>query len=295
MESKNYIPNCSYKDFVVAPVTMKDTKVVHTDVNNRRLTLTRGIVYKSADGQDLTITLISPDYIEQRVEPCIVFVQGSGWFQQNLDDHLFDLYPIAMKGYKIAVVEYRPSNVRKYPAQIEDTEDAYRFMYEHAEEYNIDKNKMCIMGDSSGGHTVLEVMANIEKNKLPMNCVIDLYGLVEFDKINDYPSCLDHFSKYGCLGMLLGGVEVLENLDLAREASILHKLKKETAYPDLLIIHGTKDRLVPYNQSELLYNKMKELQKNSTFITVEGGDHGGPTIYIPEVYEIINKFIESHL
>lgn len=41
------------------------------------------------------------------------------------------------------------------------------------------------------------------------------------------------------------------------------------------MIHGNKDRLVPFGQSVLLYNTLKENNKDVTFYCVENADHGG--------------------
>ena len=128
----------TYDNFMEAPVTVESTEVLTTDRNNRHLTLDRGIVYKQAYGMDLHIHLISPEYVDVVREPLIVFVQGSAWMSQDMDNHVMDLYPVAMAGYKVAIVEYRPSHVRPFPAQAEDVKDAVRFMAEHEKEFCID-------------------------------------------------------------------------------------------------------------------------------------------------------------
>jgi dipeptidyl aminopeptidase/acylaminoacyl peptidase len=53
-------------------------------------------------------------------------------------------------------------------------------------------------------------------------------------------------------------------------------LTKKSAIPPVLILHGTKDRLVSYNQSELLYEKLRETNKNVTMYRLKGADHGDP-------------------
>ncbi len=62
---------------------------------------------------------------------------------------------VAQRGYAVALVQYRPSDIAAFPAQIEDTQNAIRFIRTHAEEYRVDASKIALWGDSSGGHTAI--------------------------------------------------------------------------------------------------------------------------------------------
>ena len=56
-----------------------------------------------------------------------------------------------------------------------------------------------------------------------------------------------------------------------------------------LIMHGTKDMLVPYNQSVLLHNALKKAGVRSALLTVDGGGHsGGGRVAgaIPDVHRV---------
>ena len=83
----------------------------------------------------------------------VVYVQGSAWFKQEIGYETPQLSPFASKGYVVAVVEYRPSTVAPFPAQIRDTKAAIRFLMKNASTYSIDPEKVVLWGDSSGGHT----------------------------------------------------------------------------------------------------------------------------------------------
>ena len=43
---------------------------------------------------------------------------------------------------------------------------------------------------------------------------------------------------------------------------------------DFLIVHGDQDRLVPFQQSELLHKRLGDAGVNSLFIRMTGGGHG---------------------
>ena len=61
----------------------------------------------------------------------------------------------------------------------------------------------------------------------------------------------------------------------------------------MLSIHGTDDPLVPYNQSVILDQALREAGCNSTLITVKGGGHGG--FNNPEINERLAVFFSISL
>lgn len=67
----------------------------------------------------------------------MVFVQGSGWFRQNVSAQIPQVSRLAARGYAAAVVEYRHSGIAPFPAQIMDARNVVRFMRTHAAEYHV--------------------------------------------------------------------------------------------------------------------------------------------------------------
>ena len=57
-----------------------------------------------------------------------------------------------------------------------------------------------------------------------------------------------------------------------RSASPITHVSKDM--PPYLLIHGTKDDLVPYDQSVRMCEKMKQVGARCEIFTVEGGAHG---------------------
>lgn len=116
------------------------------------------IVYAQRDGKELHIHYLTPR--DDRTDnPLIVFVQGSAWFQQDLFIHLPEMLRMCQKGYCVALVEYRPSTVAKFPAQAEDAKTAIRFLRSQAEKYRFDPERVALWGGfqrraygADGGH-----------------------------------------------------------------------------------------------------------------------------------------------
>ena len=137
------------------------------------------IVYQSLDGEDQHLQICLPldtlfipaDLTVKR--PLVVYVPGSAWHRQDVWKGVDKARYFVSRGYIFAIVEYRPSDVAPFPAQIRDAEAAVRFLTEHAEEYHIDLDRVALWGDSSGGHTVVSLAA--ERPELA-RCVVDWYA-----------------------------------------------------------------------------------------------------------------------
>jgi acetyl esterase/lipase len=69
-------------------------------------------------------------------------------------------------------------------------------------------------------------------------------------------------------------------------------------WPPTLLIHGTQDTDVPYEQSELMAKKFKQKGVHFTLIPIDHGEHGlegGDPQKITEAYKTMAKFIKEHL
>ena len=81
--------------------------------------------------------------------------------------------------------EYRTSNEGKYPTQIQDVKAAIRYLRAYAERFNIDEEKIGVMGESAGGYLTcmaaldnasgLDVGEHLEKSGCM--CMVSSYRL----------------------------------------------------------------------------------------------------------------------
>ena len=61
----------------------------------------------------------------------------------------------------------------------------------------------------------------------------------------------------------------------------------------MLLIHGEKDKTVPIQQSELMFNSLQQAGVSSHFHTVLGDEHLGCTG--PKVIALVKDFFDMHL
>lgn len=72
---------------------------------------------------------------------------------------------------------------------------------------------------------------------------------------------------------LIGG-PIQENKNAAAQANPITYVGHVEEPPPFLIMHGTRDDLVPFNQSELLLAALKAAKSEVTFHPMNGAGHG---------------------
>lgn len=293
----------SYEDFPEAKATHKGMKVITIPKDFTQTNYRHDVKYITRDGLDLTLQILKPKNAKGKL-PCIVYIQGSAWFKQDVYGNIPQLAEFAKRGYIIAMVEYRPSTVAKFPAQLQDTKTAIRFMRKNAETYGVDADNIFVWGDSSGGHTAL--MVGLTQNKaeldtqdykdfgIQVNGIIDFYGPTDISQMNYTPSTMDHTQAQTPEGMLIGGKNVLENVEEAAKTNPINYLKDLKNAAPILILHGSKDRLVPFQQSVLLADALKKNNFNYAFYQLKGADHGSSEFWTIYIYDIVENFLKAN-
>lgn len=273
------------------------------------------VAYAAIDGAVLDLQILCPETRKERIEgytqtyPCIVYVQGSAWRIQNVYQDVPQLGRLAARGYVIAIVRYRHSDLAHFPAQCEDALEAIRFMRAHANQYHIDPERMIIAGNSSGGHTavfaaIFEAEARRDntaclgthESRFPdisarVSGIIDLYGAVSLMREDGYPSTIDHHQPTSPEGMLMG-CDLRERPDLCKLASAEYRITPDLDLPPVLIAHGTKDRTASTQLSVDLYEHLRSVGIYTELYLLEGADHGGPDFFSPSMIDRYDAFIQ---
>ncbi len=217
--------------------------------------------------------------------PLVVFIHGGGWQNGDKRSGLHRVAAFVESGEFVgASIGYRLSSEAIWPAQIHDCKAAIRWLRAHAVEFGFDPDRIAVMGSSAGGHLVAMLGTSGDVKKLEgdlgkhqdvssrVNCVIDEFGPTNFLTMNDFPGKMDHLAKDSPESKLLGR-QITEVPELVREASPITHVTKDD--PPILIIHGTKDPLVPYQQSVTFAEALRKAGVTVTLQKIENGEHGG--------------------
>jgi acetyl esterase/lipase len=273
---------------VKAQDTTAAAKVIKTPAGYTSLI---DVVYTKVNGWDGRMDLYLPSK-DKSPSPVVINIHGGGWNKGRKEDQL-GWNPFFKKGYAVANVEYRLVQVAPAPAAVEDVRCALIYLIDHAEELNIDVNKIVIMGGSAGGH--LALMGGLLENdhRFDTNCkatktvkvaaIIDQYGIAD---VNDWAYGPHKTSKSATWWL---GNRAKEK-GFAESVSPVTYVKKSS--PPTFIVHGDSDPVVPYEQSVILYKKYQDMGVKSVFVTVAGGEHGK---FTPEKKTELNAQIMEFL
>lgn len=262
--------------FLVIVICLPD--LLKAQTGKRGVEVKKDIVFAEPDGVKLLLNLYLPKSVES--PPLVMFIHGGGWKNGNRNG--CKLAWLAEHGYAVASIEYRLSQEALFPAQIHDCKGALRWLRAHAEEFGYNGSGVVVGGSSAGGHLALLMGTSGEVKVLEgktgedasqssrVQGIIDFYGPSDFVKRSEnHPAKTDH--PEGGVYKLLGG-PVKENLEATRVASPVTYISKDD--PPLLILHGTKDRTVFFDQSEIMRDAYLAKELDVTLHAVPGAGHG---------------------
>jgi acetyl esterase/lipase len=259
---------------------------------------------QGSDAQKLDI--IRPRGPSDKPMPVLVYIHGGAWAGGDKKMGAMLLAPYARKGYFCVSINYRLVGEAIFPAQIEDCKCAIRYLRAHAKKYNIDPDRIGVWGSSAGGHlaALLGTAGDVEElegkggwNEFSsgVQAVCDWYGPSDLMRMGSkrYRGRAFRRRKANAPESRLIGGTVDEKRDLARAASPVTHVSKDD--PPFLIMHGTEDPLVPYEQSEILARALRKAGVPVELVPVEGAGHGGVKFFTADMRRKVAGFFDTHL
>jgi acetyl esterase/lipase len=264
----------------------------------------KNLAYAETDNPRQQLDLYLPKKrSSEKLLPLVVFIHGGGWQNGDKNGGLnWVAQMLATGDYAGASIGYRLSNESQWPAQIHDCKAAIRWLKAHAKGYNLDENKIGVIGTSAGGHLVsmlgtsgdvpsLEGSLGKHLDKTShVACVVNFFGPENFITMQKQPSTIDRQGTKNYPEALLLGGTISERQDVAREASPVTHISKGDA--PFFTAHGTKDPLVPFAQGEELHAALKQAGVPSLFQEMTDGGHGFKSKILDER---IQQFFDLHL
>jgi len=225
----------------------------------------------------------------------VIRVTGPGWTEENRASYTVSRTGIrflAAAGFLAAAISVRLSWQASFPAQIHDVKAAIRWLRAHAGEYPIDPDRIGIIGDSAGGHLAALAALTADRPELDGDSGSPGYSsavqaavaisaptgfltlAADLDMHQPPPSppvraCPD-LHRGDALTQLFGG-PLAERQDLMHLASPMTHVHPQA--PPFLIVHGTRDETVPFDQGERLHRALSAAGVRSTFVSIAGGFH----------------------
>ncbi|MBO9586332.1 MAG: alpha/beta hydrolase [Flavobacterium sp.] len=203
---------------------------------------------------------------KKKKNPAVIMIHGGGWRSGNKSQMQFIGKEIAAKGYSCFAIEYRLSLEAKYPTGVIDVKNAIKFIKDNAAKFNVDPNKIAVLGCSSGGqmaaligttnnNPLFEDKSFKSRSTSKVHAIIDVDGVLAFK----HPES----SEGDMAAFWLGGKsdEIPENW---KNASALSHTDQNT--PPVLYIcssiprfHAGRDDMIAILNNYKIYNEVQTI------------------------------------
>jgi acetyl esterase/lipase len=239
------------------------------------------ITYCTMDGVPLAMDLYLPAG-SGSPSPLLLYVHGGSFTSgdKRKGSGIIDIPAMTTHGYAVAAVNYRLMPDYPFPAEVTDVKCAIRFLRAHADEYNLDGERIGIWGGSAGGHlSAIIGMTNndprFEAGEYPeqssrVDAAVEMFGPM------DLTLPMDWLQRQLLLRAF--GTDSADS-PLLRDASPVFYVSADD--PPFLIMNGEQDSAVPPDQARALYRALDAAGVDATLVIVKNANHnfkptGGP-------------------
>jgi acetyl esterase/lipase len=256
-----------------------------------------GIEFSKPGGEALQLDLARPKTPAGKC-PAILCIHGGGFRAGKREGWDGRCKMLAEHGYVAVTATYRLAPKFPYPAAVYDVKAAVRWLRANAATYSIDPDRIGVTGDSAGGHLaqflgVTGGVADFEGDggnpgvSSRVTCVVNWYGPSDFTK--SYGKSVDAAEV---LPLWLGGDDTKEHKKHI-QASPLYWVTPAAA--PTLLLHGTKDPYVAFEQAEWIRDRLKAAEVEVEMVAFEGAGHGFKGADAEKAQKAMVDFFDRHL
>ncbi len=252
-----------------APQSINDSVMVY-----------RAIEFATYDDTALALDLYVPRDAKGPL-PAIVVIPGGAFLAQEAKKFKDEARTLAEAGFAAASIGYRGWPGHAFPAAVEDAKAAVRFMRANGATLNIDPERIGAFGQSAGGYLVGMLAVSSDAADLEgdggnagvssrVKVAVCFSGLFDFIRGEGGEKEGGSIAKRAFNRLWIGG-PLDENRALWAKASPINYITPDDA--PILFVHSRKDSMVPWSQSEQMYEAMKTTRPESKLLLLDEGGH----------------------
>ncbi|MHB8619023.1 MAG: alpha/beta hydrolase fold domain-containing protein [Chloroflexota bacterium] len=223
----------------------------------------------------LAMDFYAPPASATRPAPVLLQIHGGAGVFGDRKDIFFpgQIRQLSASGFAVASIDYRRAPMDRMAREIVDAKCAARFLRANASTLGIDPSRIGAYGGSEGGWGAAMLGLAPQSGGFDqgqylgyssrVQAVVDAYGPSDFRTLHaNGPKWIP----------ILGAV-------LNRGSSPSDPSNSSVDYvtpeaPPFLIMHGTRDRVIPFRQSVELTQRLRAAGVPVQFVTVQNGPHG---------------------
>lgn len=283
-------------------------------------------IYKTVNGCSIKLDA----YYENKNEATIIYFHGGALIwgtRASIPQEQIHFYN--KSGFNVISVDYRLAPEAKLQSIVEDIKDAINWIRtEGVKLYNIDPDKIAIIGSSAGGY--LSLLAGTGILGFKPKAIVSFYGYG--DILGDWYSkpsefyCKRHkvtsLSAHDCVGNIhisegtadrfifylycrqngiwvreVTGYDPIEDKSQLLVYNPVNNITIE--YPPTILLHGNKDTDVPYEQSVIMNELLEKAGVDSELIIIDGVDHvfdrNFDNIDVQKAFKRVSQFLKKYI
>jgi len=281
----------------------------------------KNITYKVTSANDsVKLDIYQPANPKGEKKPVVLYIHGGGWAKGDKDFTSY-YYTTSLKdtlqanGYAFVSINYRlVDKQHNLSDQISDCRDALKWIIDHADTYHFDVDNIGLFGESAGAHLAL-MLAYTDKpdtySDFRARYIVDNFGPTDLNKVLKTNASVVTKVVYKLLLPELYNlreklVKAMTTYDIntqKEQAMAVASYYSPITYIDTahkiptLMLHGTKDFIVPIKQSKKLQKALDKHEIENELVKVRKGDHGFQNISKPELQKLLHTtylFIRQH-
>ena len=287
-------------------------------------------VYKSVNGHSIHADVYRP--ADETVRPVVVWIHGGALINGHREGISGRVRQWAADaGYALVSIDYRLAPETKLPGIISDVEDAFAWIRERGPDlFHADPNRLVVVGGSAGGCLTLTSGFRVDP---PPRALLSLWGYGDligpwYSQPSPHPR--HHRSKLSRAEAWeqVSGPVVSDSRARNGDGGAFYQFCRQTGswpeavtgwnphtdaekfipymavknvspqYPPTVMIHGTADTDVPYEQSVMMAQEFQKHGVEHQLISIKQAEHGlagGDPQAIDEAYQRAFRFLDRFL
>lgn len=250
--------------------------------------------------------------------PVIIDVFGGGWYFGRKSSHkLIPALNLLKRGFAVVSINYSMSFQGQFPVQIQEVKAAVRFIRKHSSEYDLDPQRIALLGESAGAHyaalaAVSEASGQLIDSRWPnqdvpakVQAVIALYCPVDLSALKEYFAVEKMVRGNDTIISEYGGKTSMESVLFGgpvKDCKWMEKISNPEVYlnaqcPPFLFLSGTKDQVIPITETmhfaaQIMHHTSID---NVLFQVVKGAHHDIHDFEQEWIYDLEEHFLREKM